>query len=96
MIELLMSMGSSGILALLGGLASTTSVIVELFKKILPQSFPTKALAIIVSLIVTLGFTLLTYGVAVETIVVGILGSFVVSFISMYGWDTFKDIIERF
>lgn len=96
MIELLMSMGSSGILALLGGLASTTSVIVEFLKKILPQSFPTKALAIIVSLIVTLGFTLLTYGVTIETIVVGILGSFVVSFISMYGWDTFKDIIERF
>ena len=28
-------------------------------------------------------------------IVLGIIGSFVVAFISMYGWDTFKEIIIK-
>jgi len=50
----------------------------------------------IISLVITLGFVLLFCTISVKMILLGIVGSFVVAFISMYGWDTFKEIIARF
>lgn len=96
MFETFLGLSASTVLGAIGGLAALVSLIVEVLKKIVPQSFPTKALVMIVSLIITLGFVLLFTVISVKNIVLGIIGSFVVAFISMYGWDTFKEIIGRF
>lgn len=62
---------------------------------------PTKAFVILISLIVTVaalliyvayaGIPLLWYYVALA-----VFAAFVVAYISMYGWDTFKELKDRF
>lgn len=92
------------LLGIAGMLAAITSIIVEVLKNILPKKFPTKALTIIVGVLMTVGYVVFTSilgkGLAVATIiflvVAGIFGGLVVSFISMSGFDSFKEIIERF
>lgn len=96
MFEVLIGMSTGNVLGTIGILAAIVSTITELFKNIIPQAFPTKALVMIISLIITLGFIIIFCAISVKTIVLGIIGSFVVAFISMYGWDTFKEIIVKF
>lgn len=96
MFEAFIGMSTGNVLGAIGILAAIVSIITELFKKIVPESFPTKALVMIISLVITLGFVLLFCAISVKMILLGIVGSFVVAFISMYGWDTFKEIIARF
>ena len=86
----------SSILGIIGILAIIVSAITEVLKKVIPDSFPAKVVVIITSFIITLAFVLLFCEITVKMIVFGIIGSFIVSFISMYGWDTFKEIIKRF
>lgn len=97
MLELISTgISTNSILGLIGILASIVTIIVEMLKKIVPQNFPTKALVMIVSFIITLGFVLIFGVISIKSIALSIVGSFVVGFISMYGWDTFSEIIERF
>lgn len=96
MFEGLIGMSTGNVLGTIGILAAIVSIITELFKNIIPRAFPTKALVMITSLIITLGFIIIFYAISVKMIVLGIIGSFVVAFISMYGWDTFKEIITKF
>ena len=96
MFEVFMGMSTGDVLGAIGILAAIVSIVTGLFKNIVPKSFPTKALVMIISLIITLGFMLIFCAISVKMIVLGIIGSFVVAFISMYGWDTFKEIIIRF
>ena len=96
MFEVFIGMSTGNVLGAIGILAAIVSIITELFKNIIPKSFPTKALVMITSLIITLGFMLIFCAISVKMIVLGIIGSFVVAFISMYGWDTFKEIIIKF
>ena len=96
MFEVLIGMSTGNVLGTIGILAAIVSTITELFKNIIPQAFPTKALVMIISLIITLSFIIISCAISVKMIVLGIIGSFVVAFISMYGWDTFKEIIIRF
>lgn len=96
MLETLFGISSTTALGLIGTLATIVTLIVEVFKNILPDSFPTKALVLIVSLIVTLGFVCIFSAISIKMILAGILGSFVVSFVSMYGFDTLKSLIERY
>ena len=96
MFEVLIGMSTGNVLGTIGILAAIVSIITELFKNIIPQAFPTKALVMIISLIITLGFIIIFCAISVKMIVFGIIGSFVVAFISMYGWDTFKEIIIKF
>ena len=53
-------------------------------------------MALAISLIVTIAFTLIFGSVSIKSIFIGIVGSFAVAFISMYGWDTFNELIVRF
>ena len=93
---------SVAIIGVLGSLAFMVSLITELLKD-LPgiKKVPTKAFVILISLIVTVaalliyvayaGIPLLWYYVALA-----VFAAFVVAYISMYGWDTFKELKDRF
>ncbi len=96
MFEVFIGMSTGNVLGAIGILAAIVSIFTELFKNIIPKSFPTKALVMITSLIITLGFILIFCAISIKMIAFGIIGSFVVAFISMYGWDTFKEIIIKF
>ena len=90
------------IIGILGALAFAVSLITELLKD-LPgiKKVPTKAFVILISLIVTVaalliyvayaGIPLLWYYVALA-----VFAAFVVAYISMYGWYTFKELKDRF
>ena len=90
------------LIGILGALAFAVSLIVEVLKE-LPgiKKIPTKLLVIIISLIVTVvalfaysamqGITVLWYYV-----VLAVFAAFVVAYISMYGWDTLKELKDRF
>lgn len=90
------------IIGILGVLAFAVSLITEMLKD-LPgiKKMPTKAFVILVSLIVTVaalliylayaGIPLLWYYIALA-----IFAAFVVAYISMYGWDTLKELKDRF
>lgn len=94
--EALLSLGGGSVLGLVGILAAATAIIVEVLKAVLPKSFPTKILAMIVSFVVVLGYTFVFGTVTVASVILAIFGGFVVSFISMFGFDQFKEIINRF
>lgn len=90
------------IIGILGVLAFAVSLITEMLKD-LPgiKKMPTKAFVILVSLIVTVvalliylayaGIPILWYYIALA-----VFAAFVVAYISMYGWDTFKELKDRF
>ena len=94
--EVLAALGSGSALGLVGILAAATAIIVEVLKAVIPKSFPTKALAMIVSFVVVLGYTIVFGTITVSSIILAIFGGFVVSFISMFGFDSFKEIVNRF
>lgn len=96
MLETVFGVSIGTILGIIGILAAIVSIIVEVLKRIIPNSFPTKALVIIVSFVITLTFIFIFCKINIKIIALGAVGSFVVSFISMYGWDTFKEIIRKF
>lgn len=90
------------LIGVLGALAFAVSLIVEVLKE-LPgiKKIPTKLLVIIISLVVTI-VALFVYsaikGIAVlwYYVVLAVFAAFVVSYISMYGWDTLKELKDRF
>jgi len=96
MLETVFGVSIGTILGIIGILAAIVSIIVEVLKRIIPNSFPTKALVIIVSFVITLTFIFIFCKINIKIIALGAVGSFVVSFISMYGWDTFEEIIRKF
>lgn len=94
--ETLLSLGGGSIIGTVGILATAVSIITEVMKAVLPKKFPTKVLAMIVSFIVCIVYTIAFGTVSVSSIVMAIFGGFVVSFVSMFGFDQFKEIISRF
>ena len=96
MLETLLGFSIGTALGMIGILAAIVSIITEVLKKILPQKFPTKILVMIISLIVAIVVVLIFYEISAKMIILSIAGSFIVAFISMYGWDTFKELINRF
>ena len=80
----------------LAALAALTSIIVQVLKHIVPSKFPTKALVVIVALIITVIASVMFYGVMLKAFGIGILSGFVVAFISMEGFDSLKSIWQRF
>lgn len=93
---------SALLIGILGMLAFAVSVIVEVTKEIPGiKKMPTKLLVIIVSLLVTV-VSLFIYAAYAAIIVLwyyvalAIFAAFVVAYISMYGWDTLKELKDRF
>lgn len=90
------------IIGILGALAFAVSIITELLKD-MPgiRKVPTKAFVILVSLIVTVAALLIYVAYAGIMllwyyIVIAVFAAFVVAYISMYGWDTFEELKNRF
>ena len=87
------------VLGVVMALAFVVNIIVQLTKEYIP--IPTKAWCIIVSASLVIGVMLGVMSVGYIDfsflgIILGIIGSFIVSFIAMYGFDTFKELWERF
>ncbi len=93
MFENLFGVGS---LSDLGILATITTVIVQLSKDFIPKKIPTKFVALVVGIIVSIVFSFLTYGLDIVTGIKGLFIGFIVSFISMNGFDSLKEIWQRF
>ena len=93
---------SVAIIGILGVLAFAVSLITELLKD-LPgiKKMPTKAFVILVSLVVTV-VALLIYVAYVNAmllwyyVALAVFAAFVVAYIAMYGWDTLKELKDRF
>ena len=80
-------------------LSFIVNIIVQLTKDFIP--LPTKLWCIIVSMILMISavFVIGTYkhiNISISVIILSIFGSFIISYISMYGFDTFLEIWEKF
>lgn len=80
-------------------LAFAVNIIVQITKEFIP--LPTKLWCIIVATAVVIGGMLALVSARqlefnVLTVVLSILGAFIIAFIAMYGFDTFKELWERF
>lgn len=96
MILSLLGTSTISVIGVIGILAAFVSVITEILKGIIPKSFPTKLLVLIISLIITILAIVIFCEISFKMIAAGIIGSFVVSFVSMYGFDSLKSIFDRF
>lgn len=92
---MLTSLTAGTTLGVLGALSALTNIIVELIKGYLPK-VPTKIVTLIVAIIVCLVYAIMEMGFVVPTLVFGIFGGFVVAYAAMNGFDTIKDISDRF
>ena len=83
-------------LGVLGGLAAIVNIVVQLIKDYFPK-IPTKIVTMIVAIIVCTIYTALTMKAFNGTVVLfGIFGGLVVSYTAMNGFDTIKELSERF
>lgn len=95
-------LNSSKVLALLGGLAFIVTIIIEVIKGTKPlEKVPTQLVVLIVSMIVcVVGYAAYAsyLGMAITWyyIFAAIISSFVVSYVSMYGFDTLSELYKKF
>ncbi|MBR5506881.1 MAG: hypothetical protein IKV88_02410 [Clostridia bacterium] len=80
-------------------LAFTVNIIVQVTKDFI--LLPTKLWCIVVSASLIIGCVLSVMAIgyikfSLFAILLGIVGSFIVAFIAMYGFDTFRELWERF
>ena len=92
----MLSMGTESVLGVAGILAAINTIIVEVLKNILPKKVPTKPIAMISAMVVVFGCIFIFEAITPQSIILGIFGGFVVAFISMFGFDSFKDVFDRF
>ena len=86
----------STVLGGLGALATLVSVIVQMLKDVLPEKFPTKLLTLIVAVIVCILFVFIFYEASLKAFVLSVFMGFITAYTSMNGFDTLKDIWDRF
>ena len=93
---------SFAIIGVLGALAFMVSLITELLKD-MPgiKKLPTKAFVILVSLVVTVAALLIYVAYAHVMLLwyyvaLAVFAAFVVAYIAIYGWDTLKELKDRF
>lgn len=88
--------------SIIGVIAFIVSAIVEVTKKLKPFSLmPTQLWCVIVSVVVCVAgyFGYCTYtGIEAVWYLVGdaVIVAFIVAYIAMYGWDTAKELYDRF
>ena len=93
---------SFAVVGIFGALAFMVSLITELLKD-MPgiKKMPTKAFVILVSLVVTVA-ALLIYAAYVNAVLLwyyvalAVFAAFIVAYIAMYGWDTLKELKDKF
>ena len=96
MLETMLGASAGSVLGIAGTLAAINTIIVEVLKNILPKKVPTKLVAMISAMFVVLGYVFIFGKISPQNIALGILGGFVVAFISMFGFDSLKDVFNRF
>ncbi len=96
MIEKLLGLGSGFTLTDLGFIAAITTVVVEVLKQCVSKKFPTQILTLIVSLLFSLGISIACYGIVLEAILIAILMGFISAYVSMKGFDSLKEIFNRY
>lgn len=91
------------IISILGLLAFGVNLIVEMIKEIGPlKNVPTKSVAIVVSFLVCILGSIFYINYAGIQISLGVLipsillGTFPVAYIAIFGYDTFKELLDRF
>ena len=94
--ETMLGISTYPVLGIIGTLAAINTIIVEVLKNILPEKVPTKIVAMVSAMVVVLGYTFLFGVITPQNIVLSIFGGFVVAFISMFGFDSLKDVFDRF
>ena len=82
-------------LGIIGALTAITNISVELIKNLFPK-IPTKIITIIIAIIVSLIYAIMEMGFTAPALVFGIFGGFVVAYAAMNGFDTIKEISNRF
>ena len=90
---------TSVLLGVLMVVAFVVNIIVQLTKGIVP--IPTKLWVIIVSAVVTMASVFIGASfdylrIDAATILLSLIGSFVVAYVAMYGFDTLKELWTRF
>lgn len=89
----------SMVLGIIMAVAFLVNIIVQMTKSYIP--LPTKLWCILVSVsvVVAVLFAAISFHVAklnAGTVILSLMGSFIVAFIAMYGFDTFKELWQRF
>jgi multidrug transporter EmrE-like cation transporter len=89
----------SVVLGVVMALSFVVNIAVQLTKGIVP--IPTKLWCVIVAVAVNVGVLLSVSALGViklnvAYVIFSIIGSFIVAYIAMYGFDTFKELWERF
>lgn len=89
----------SVVLGVLMALAFVVNIIVQMTKGFIP--LPTKLWCLLVAVTVVMGalFGVASLGVlkiSAAYIIFSLIGSFIIAYIAMYGFDTFKELWQRF
>ena len=98
----LLAQNATAIIGILGALAFMVVVMVELTKELpLVKKVPTKLWTIIVSMVVCIAAVIIYFAITASPlywyyIALAFFGAFIVAYIAMYGWESTKDLNERF
>lgn len=89
----------STILGVIMAMAFLVNIIVQMTKAYIP--LPTKLWCIIVSVSVVVavlfaGVSFHMVDIGTGSVILSLMGAFIVAFIAMYGFDTFKELWQRF
>lgn len=93
--------GGVTLVSIIGVFAFFLSIVVQLTKDFVPKKIPTKLYVLVLSLVITVVGVLcyLQYtGVDIKLyhIVGSVVLSFIIAFISMYGWEELNELKNRF
>lgn len=90
------------IMGIMGFLAFVINIIVEMTKELpVIKKMPTKAYVLIVSVVVCV-LAIIIYAAVVGMqlqwyyIVLAIFGAFIIGYLAIYGWDTLKELYDRY
>lgn len=83
----------------IAAISFVVNIIVQLTKEYIP--LPTKLWVVIVSVFVDISFVFIGSSFNIikldaSTVILSVFGSFLVAYIAMYGFDTLKELWERF
>ena len=95
-----MNIDTGILISIIGALVIVTNIITEVFKKLLPEKFPTNITATLISMILTLisFFAYTSYkNISVEWyyVVATVIVGFMVAYAAMFGFDKLKQLISQ-
>ena len=92
--------GGVTLVSIIGVFAFFLSIVVQLTKDFVPKKIPTKLYVLVLSLVITvvgvLCYLQYTVDIKLYHIVGSVALSFIIAFISMYGWEELNELKNRF